>query len=57
MTPAETIEKTSFINKYPNLRKVYFRCLYRNQNPIHKEDPLNKGGREPEIYAISICQR
>jgi WD40 repeat protein len=56
MTPVENIEKTSFFNKYPNLRKVFFRCLYRYQNPIHKEDPLNKGEREPEIYAISICQ-
>ena len=56
MTPVETIEKNSFINKYPNLRQVFFRCLYRYQNPIHKEDPLNKGEREPEIYAISICK-
>ena len=56
MTPVESIEKNSFINKYPNLRKVFFRCLYRYQNPIHKDDPLNKGERNPEIYALSICQ-
>ena len=56
MTPVENIEKNSFMNKYPNLRKVFFRCLYRYQNPIHKDDPLNKGEKEPEIYSISICQ-
>ncbi len=55
MTSIESIEKHSFINKYPESRKVFFRCLYRYQNPIHKDDPLNKGEREPEIYAISIC--
>ena len=56
MNKIENIEKNIFINKYPESRKVFFRCLYRYQNPIHKENPLNKGEREPEIYAISICQ-
>ena len=56
MTPVENLEKNSFINKYPNLRKVFFRCLYRYQNPVHKEDPINKGSKEPEIYTISISR-
>ena len=54
MTSVESLEKSSFVNKYPESRKAFFRCLYRYQNPIHKEDPLNKGEREPEIYALSI---
>ena len=56
MTPVESIEKSSFLNKYPNQRKVSFRTFYRYQNPVHKEDPITKNDREPEIYAISICQ-
>ena len=56
MTTVEGIEKSSFLNKYPNKRKVAFRDLYRYQNPVHKENPITKNDREPEIYAISICQ-
>ena len=54
MTQVEKLEKNYFQNKIPEKRKVFFRGLYRYQNPIHKEDPLNKGEREPEIYAINI---
>ena len=56
MTQIEKIEKSYFQNKIPEKRKVFFRGLYRYQNPIHKEDPLNKGEREPEIYAVNIAK-
>ena len=56
MTQIEKIEKNYFQNKIPNKRKVFFRGYYRYQNPIHKENPLNKGEREPEIYAINISK-
>ena len=56
MTQVEKIEKSYFQNKIPDKRKVFFRGLYRYQNPIHKENPLNKGEREPEIYAINISK-
>ena len=54
MNNIEKIEKSYFVNKIPDKRKVFFRGVYRYQNPIHKDDPLNKGEREPEIYAINI---
>lgn len=56
MTQVEKIEKGYFQNKIPDKRKVFFRGLYRYQNPIHKENPLNKGERDPEIYAINISR-
>ena len=56
MTQVEKIEKSYFQNKIPDKRKVFFRGLYRYQNPIHKDNPLNKGEREPEIYAINISK-
>ena len=55
MTQIESIEKNYFINKIPDKRKVFFRSLYRYKNPIHKEDPLNAGEKEPEIYAVNIA--
>ena len=56
MSQVEKIEKNYFVNKIPEKRKVFFRGLYRYQNPIHKEDPLNKGEREPEIYTVNISK-
>ena len=56
MNQIEKIEKQYFQNKIPDKRKVFFRGVYRYQNPIHKEDPLNYGGMEPEIYAVNISR-
>ena len=56
MSQVEKLEENYFLNKIPEKRKVFFRGLYRYQNPIHKEDPLNKGEREPEIYAVNISR-
>ena len=56
MSQVEKLEKNYFINKIPEKRHVFFRGLYRYQNPIHKEDPLNKGEREPEIYTVNISR-
>ena len=54
MSHVEKLEENYFINKIPEKRHVFFRGLYRYQNPIHKEDPLNKGENDPEIYAVNI---
>ena len=54
MNNIEKIEKSYFKNKIQDKRKVFFRGVYRYQNPIHKENPLNEGERDPEIYAINI---
>lgn len=54
MTSIEKIEKNYFVNMIPDKRKVFYRALYRYQNPIHKDNPLNKLSPDPEIYAINI---
>ena len=56
MSQVEKLETNYFQNKYPDKRKVFFRDLFHYQNPIHKEDPLNIGEKEPEIYAINIAR-
>lgn len=56
MSHVEKLEENYFINKIPEKRHVFFRGLYRYQNPIHKEDPLNKGENDPEIYAVNISK-
>ena len=56
MTSVENIEKNYFVNRIPDKRQVFYRCLYRYQNPIRKDDPLNKGEKDPEIYAINIAK-